>query len=567
MASVLVVDDQQTNRELLAMVVGSAGHRVLEAGGGEQGLAIAREERPDLVIADILMPAMDGFEFARRLRSDPDVGATRIVFCTASYVRDEMQQLARGCGVEHFLIKPCEPEQILALVAKMLETDAASAASPVSKSFDREHAQVVNNRLLAKVIELEQLNARFEEVNDALQASERQFRLLFEHNPQPMMVYEQSTLAIVAVNDALANGYGYDKDELLQMSLADLVPEDDRERLSAFLAANPAEGRIRHTSGFDGQPWRHVHRDGKIVEIEAASDGMLIDGAACRVVAFTDVTERNRATAERNRAMAERMAMADELANELRSQNERLREVDKLKDQFVSVVSHELRTPLTAIRGYLEILRGGEPGALTDEQRRCLEIVDLSCRQLLRVVGDLLLIGKSEAGQLMLEMGDVDLASLVEDAIVAAQPSADAKQIGLSAQTESDIGSISADAGRLSQAIGNVISNAIKFTHEGHVEVRLYSTKRRNGTGAAARGHAIVEIVDTGGGVPESEVEHLFVPFFRATTATEHAIPGSGLGLSIAKEIIEAHGGTISLESEIGAGTSVRIELPIGGTA
>jgi len=114
---------------------------------------------------------------------------------------------------------------------------------------------------------------------------------------------------------------------------------------------------------------------------------------------------------------------------------------------------------------------------------------------------------------------------------------------------------ITADGGRLTQAVGNIISNAIKFTHDGDVYVRLHTQGDR----------AIIEVLDTGTGVPKSEVDHLFVPFFRASTATTQAIPGTGLGLSIAKELVEAHGGAITVQSQEGSGTSFRVELPTHG--
>ncbi len=548
MASVLVVDDHAANRELLEVVVVSQGHTVLMAGSGAEALALARTERPDLIIADILMPVMDGYELARLVRSEPALATTRMIFCTASYIQEEVQRLASGCGVEHFLFKPCEPEQIIATVREALAAGALAAPPVPPASFDRDHMQVVNNQLLSKVDELEALSTRLEEANDALALSEQEFRLLFEQNPQPMLVYEVASLAIVAVNEALCRTYGYSREELLLMDLTDLNPPEDVELVLSFLAANPPNSRIRFSTGFAGRMWRHQRKDSSIIDIEAASDAIQVAGIDCRIAVFHDVTERNRATAER-------AEIADALATELTMQNERLREVNQLKDQFVAVVSHELRTPLTAIRGYLEIVRGGEPGPLTSEQERCLEIIDGSCKQLLRVVGDLLLIGKSEAGQLMLDIAEVDTAALLEECVVAATPAAEAKSLDLRVDGAEVHATLAGDAGRLAQAVGNVISNAIKFTAEGRVEVCL----------TADEAVAAIEIVDTGGGVPESEVEHLFVPFFRATGATRQAIPGSGLGLSIAKEIIEAHGGTISLKSEIGSGTAVRIELPVGG--
>lgn len=412
---------------------------------------------------------------------------------------------------------------------------------------DRDRLQVVNNRLTAKIAKLEKLNARLERMHHALRASERQFRLLFEQNPQPMLVYEQATLQIVAANYVLAESYGYTKQELLSMRIVDLVPAEDVELLTAFfLTAAPTGPWIGGSDGFADRTRRHQHKDGTVIDVEVAGDSLTVAGVSCRVWAVTDITERNRAEAER-------MALAEQLAVELMGQNERLRAIDELKDQFVSVVSHELRTPLTAIRGYLEIVLGGEPGPLTAEQQRCLEIVDTSCRQLLRVVSDLLLIGKSEAGQLALEIAEVDLSALLAECVVAAKPSADAKVIELRLAGESAVGPIAGDYGRLSQAVANIISNAIKFTEVGHVDVRLHAELE----------WAVVEIADTGVGVPAGEVDHLFMPFFRASTATREAIPGVGLGLSIAKEIIDAHGGRISLKTEEGSGTSIRVALPV----
>jgi PAS domain S-box-containing protein len=362
-----------------------------------------------------------------------------------------------------------------------------------------------------------------------------------------MLVYEQATLQIVAANYVLAESYGYTKQELLSMRITDLVPAEDVELLTTFFLTAAHTGPwIGVSDGFADRTRRHQHKDGTVIDVEVAGDSLTVAGVSCRVWAVTDVTERNRAEAER-------MAMAEQLAVELMGQNERLRAVDELKDQFVSVVSHELRTPLTAIRGYLEIVLGGEPGPLTPEQQRCLEIVDASCKQLLRVVSDLLLIGKSEAGQLALEIAEVDLRALLAECVVAAKPSADAKLIELRLADESAIEPIAGDYGRLSQAVANIISNAIKFTEVGHVDVRLLAEPER----------AVVEIADTGVGVPATEVDHLFVPFFRASTATREAIPGAGLGLSIAKEIIDAHGGRISLETQEGSGTSIRVELPM----
>ena len=387
------------------------------------------------------------------------------------------------------------------------------------------------------------LEAQLAQLNRELRASESHYRLLFELSPLPMVVYERASHRVIAVNKALVSDYGYTRDEFLALSIEDLHPADDAELLRSVLAASPSDAPVRFRS------WRHRYRNGTVIDVEVTSENLVMEGRDCRVAVCNNVTARNVADAAREKVEHDASA---ELANQI----EQLRVLDALKDQFVSVVSHELRTPLTAISGYLEIVLGGEPGPLTEEQTRCLAIVAASSDQLLRVVGDLLLIGKVEAGHLTLEIGAVDLASMLAACILAAQPIADARRVELRL-TQTPATQVAGDLGRLRQALGNIISNAIKFTTDGAVDVRLYAQADR----------AVIEVVDNGAGVPANEVDHLFMPFYRASTATRQAIPGTGLGLSVAKEIIEAHGGSISLESRLGSGTSVRIELPIAEAA
>jgi signal transduction histidine kinase len=258
---------------------------------------------------------------------------------------------------------------------------------------------------------------------------------------------------------------------------------------------------------------------------------------------------------ERGRLLgAERAARAEAEAVQrlLSEQNDRLRELDRLKDEFVSLVSHELRTPLTSIRGYVELLLE-EGQELTQDQRRFLGIVDRNSERLLELVSDLLFLAQIEAGKLAIELDEVDLNTIVEESIETSRPVADAGGIELSSSTER-VPKLEGDHARLSQVLDNLLSNALKFTPSGgRVEVRL---RRLND-------HAVLEVQDTGLGIPEAEQAQLFERFFRSSSATENAIPGTGLGLAITKAITERHGGTIRLESAENVGTTARIQLPL----
>jgi signal transduction histidine kinase len=257
---------------------------------------------------------------------------------------------------------------------------------------------------------------------------------------------------------------------------------------------------------------------------------------------------------ERGRLLeAERQARADAEAMQglLAAQNERLLELDALKDEFISLVSHELRTPLTSIRGYLELLL--EDRGLDGDQQRYLSIVDRNSERLLDLVSDLLFLAQVDAGKLAFDVRPLDLGEVVAECIETALPTATAQGIELAART-TPMPEVRGDRARLAQVLDNLVSNGLKFTPSGgRVEVRT----------SAVGDAAVIEVEDTGIGLARDEQEQLFERFYRSSRATEDAIPGTGLGLAIAKTIVERHGGRIEVESAPDAGTTVRVELPL----
>jgi signal transduction histidine kinase len=244
---------------------------------------------------------------------------------------------------------------------------------------------------------------------------------------------------------------------------------------------------------------------------------------------------------------------AARLLRKIGSRNERLHELDRMKDDFVASVSHELRTPLTSIRGYLELLREGDAGELTEEQHQFVSIVERNSDRLLRLVGDLLFVAQVEAGKITLERGSMHVEELVRQAVDAARPAATEKDIEIALDLDG-LGELYADRARLAQVIDNLISNALKFTEPGgHVCVR---TSRQADMG-------VIEVSDDGMGMSAEDQDQLFQRFFRTASATDQAIQGTGLGLAIVKAIVEAHDGVITVESVEGEGTVFRIELPL----
>jgi signal transduction histidine kinase len=240
---------------------------------------------------------------------------------------------------------------------------------------------------------------------------------------------------------------------------------------------------------------------------------------------------------------------------QLAEQNDRLRELDLLKDEFVASVSHELRTPLTSISGYLELVL--DAGQLSDDQEQFLGVVGRNADRLLRVVGDLLFMAQLKSSAVVLERAPIDLTDLFRGAVQSVGPLAHERGIELTLHCEA-LSPLEADAGRLGQVVDNLLTNALKFTPRGgRVEVR----------GSERDGVVRLQVRDTGMGISEADQQHLFERFFRTSEAQTEAIQGTGLGLSIVAAIVEAHGGSIEVESELGVGTTFTVVLPSARTA
>jgi PAS domain S-box-containing protein len=175
---------------------------------------------------------------------------------------------------------------------------APQANDPILEVVDRDHTRVLNDRLTAKVDELDRLNLRCEQLNEQLRSSELEYRLLFDANPLPMLVYERATLQVVAVNRALVSTYGYLRSELLVMAITDLLPPEDVDSLLVFLAVETPGVRSGSERDLAGHPWRHRYKDGTIVDVEVVTANMTLHEVDCRMALCQNVTERRRASAD-----------------------------------------------------------------------------------------------------------------------------------------------------------------------------------------------------------------------------------------------------------------------------
>jgi PAS domain S-box-containing protein len=255
MAIILVVDDHPDNRNLLVTLLGYRGHTVLEAGDGATALQIAAAHRLDLVITDLVMPVMDGYELVRELRADRHLANTKVIFYTAHYLHDEVLPMAAALSVDHIVSKPAEPELLLAVVDEVLAAAARTPEPAPPDKVHREHLRAVSAKLNDKVRELEA-------VEESLKNSEARFRSLTESSPVGVFSLD-STGRVTYTNPRLRQICGLPSGPAAGATWIDLVHPDDRDRMLRELRASseagtPYSDRVRIIRPTGGLCWAEV---------------------------------------------------------------------------------------------------------------------------------------------------------------------------------------------------------------------------------------------------------------------------------------------------------------------
>src|SRR5262245_47103037 len=241
--------------------------------------------------------------------------------------------------------------------------------------------------------------------------------------------------------------------------------------------------------------------------------------------------------------------------SQLDTANERLKELDCLKSDFVSNVSHELRTPLTAIKGAVDLLLREVPGPLNENQTHHLSRVRSNTQHLAGLINDLFDLSKIEEGKIELDAGRVSLGGLLHEVMETVKPMAAEKSVLLEVDVPEPLVLVWADRDKVTQVLMNLIGNAIKFTpSDGKIGVSTANDRR---------GWVRVSIRDGGPGVPASEQEEIFEKFYQVTQDGGPKPKGTGLGLAISKSLVELHGGTIWVESQEGRGSTFSFTLPV----
>jgi PAS domain S-box-containing protein len=371
---------------------------------------------------------------------------------------------------------------------------------------------------------------------EGLRTSEIRYRRLFEAARDGILILHAETLKITDVNPFMTELLGYTRDEFLGKELWQIGLFSDKAASQAAFRVLQETGYLRYED-LPLQTWRGERREVEFVSnVYAEGDRQVIQ---CNI---RDITDRKRAEEERRLLL--------ESAQKARAEADT---ANTIKDEFLAVVSHELRTPLTSILGWSEMLIDGN----LDEQasKSALETIVRSARAQRQLIDDLLDISRISTGKLRLDVRPVELAPLIGDIVDSARPAAEARSIHLQTAIDSVKCPVSGDPARLQQVIWNLLTNAIKFTPKGgRVEVRLERVES----------HVEITVSDTGQGIAPEFLFHVFERFRQSDSSTTRRHGGLGLGLAIVRQLVEMHGGVVTVESPgEGAGTTVKVILPL----
>ena len=418
MKKILLVDDELIIRKLARNTIQSQGYMILEASNGIDAIELTRAELPNLILLDIKMPGLNGFQVCRTLKDDPLTRNTYIIMLTGD-LSDEDREQGLLAGADDFFVKPFSPIELLNKIRAFLENE--------------------------------------EEIilpEDSVRKRSRELQCLSEETKN--------------------------EDELYQL---------EREQLLLYASDL---GKIYYE------------------EVKKAA--------------------------------------------ELKKAYQRLKEMEKMKDAFVSLVSHELRTPLSIIKGYVslinEVLKNREVSA---ELQEFIKAIAQSSNKLESLIQELLDFSKMKSGLVILEKEEIAIPGILQLIINDMKVEATKKSIEISFESKSDFRPLRADRARMKEAFSQLLKNAILFTPQGGtISIE-----------AVDEGVWIkVRIIDTGKGIPAHELENIFSPFYQGMDFLTRDVNGIGLGLTIAKHIIEDHGGNIKVESEIGKGSKFIVAIP-----
>ena len=524
--NILVVDDEPKNLTVLETILDDPSYRLIRATSADQALLALMEKEFALLILDIQMPVMSGFELAQMIKGRKKTAQVPIIFLTAYYNEDQHMIDGYSSGAVDYLLKPINAGILRSKVAVFADLHRKSRsllAEVTERRQAQEQLRELNENLELRVAERTEALAR---TSTALSETLERFHALFDGSLDAITSLNSTDGRFESANLAMLRLTGRTLEELKTLHFPDLCPPEQREAAQqAFQAVfryQPVtiDATILTASG---------ERRDLFISCAPMLVGDILVGISCIA---RDITERNRAEEEVKRALA-----AAEKANQAKS-------------NFLSSMSHELRTPLNAILGFAQLLETGVPPPSATQVLRINQIIKAGW-YLLELINEILDLAVIESGRLTVTQEAVPLATVMAECQAMIETQAQKYSIKINFIPFDSGWLASADRTRLKQVLLNLLSNAIKYNRErGSVEVQCSGTPER----------IRISVKDTGEGLSEDQMAQLFQAFNRLGKESSGE-EGTGIGLVITKRLVEIMGGTIGVESTVGVGSEFWIEL------
>jgi len=526
--TILVADDSAIALLMLSRRLSGAGYRIVTAVDGIEAAQRAYSETPDLIVLDITMPRMNGYQVCRLLKRDPVVAHIPVIILSAADERGTEFWSLRT-GADAFMTKGANPTDLLPTVERLLaQSSMRSPEGDASVAMTARRPALGPEEILSKVCAL---------MDDELYATTIQRIELktIQQNLRDGVLTLDLSHRVTAANQALCHMLGVEEQELLgkdcTLALGELAGACTQEALEGAIAGNGGEGQdseIRSRSG-ETTP----------VAISALPLRDYLGVTVGGVCLFQDITRRK----------------------EVEMLYEQMRALDKVKNDLTHMIVHDLRTPLTSLLTGLMTLQGSR--SLDEMENELLAISVSGGHTLLGMINDLLDISKMEDGSLSLERSPIALAEITQEAFQQVTSLVEEKALTLQSQIAPEISAgmpdasaLCADADKVRRVLVNLLGNAIKFTpRSGVITVSSCIDSDRKAV--------VVRVRDTGEGIPKEAFARIFDKFGQVETRTAGRTMSTGLGLTFCKLVVEAHGGQIWVESEPGEGSTFSFTLPI----
>jgi PAS domain S-box-containing protein len=532
-ARILMVDDRVENLVALEAILEPLGHDLVRAISGEEALRKVLVEDFAVILLDVQMPGMNGFETAQFIKSRERSRHTPIIFLTAISKEEAYVFEGYSAGAVDYLFKPFHPDilrsKVAVFVDLFLKGEELRRQEELLRQAERRELELLHR---AELLESE---ARFAHIVD----SATDAILTFDEDGR-VTLFNAAAEQIFGVPPHDAIGQPIEAFLVNGAKLAQEEPDSE------------ARGRLRKVA--EGARDAVGLRSGERFPAECSVSTLVLENETVSTVIVRDVTERRRAE-ELLRSQKESLESTTE---ELRTLNEELAERSAELEQamgararFYASMSHELRTPINAIMGYSSLLLDSIYGELNEKQIASVRRTHLAANHLLELVNDVLDLSKIEAGKLDLHFEPVIFPDVVQDLFVTVAPFAEEHGTRLVLGLCEEELSIVSDPRRLRQVLLNLLSNAIKFGGGEPVEVECR---------AREAGGALVRVIDHGAGIPPEDHERIFEEFVQLGVG--ESVAGTGLGLPISRRLAELLGGSLTVASEPGEGSVFDLTLP-----